>query len=68
MKFKWTKIKQDATDEIKRIGDRDNLLDHADFNEEFKIHIDASYFQLGKVVSQKGELIAFYSRTLTGAH
>ena len=66
-KFKWTKVEQDAFDKIKQIEDRDNLLTYPNFSEEFKIHIDASYFQLGKVVSQKGELIAFYSRTLTGA-
>ena len=46
MKFKWTKIEQDAFDEIKGIVARNTLLSYPDFNEEFKIHTDASYFQL----------------------
>ena len=46
-KFKWTKVEQDAFDEIKRIVARDTLLTHPDFNETFKIHTDASVFQLG---------------------
>ena len=65
--FKWTQVEQDAFGEIKRIVDRDNLLTHPIFNETFKIHTDASAFQLGTVISQKGTPIAFYSRKLTGA-
>ena len=52
-KFKWTKIKQDAFDEINRIVARDNLLTYPDFNETFKIHTNASVFQLGDFVRQK---------------
>ena len=63
--FKWTKIEQDAFDEIKRIVARYNLLTYPDFNETFKIHTDASDFQLEAVVIQKGKLVAFYSRKLT---
>ena len=37
-KFKWTKIKQDALDKIKRIVARDTLLTYPDSNETFKIH------------------------------
>ena len=33
-----------------------------DFNEEFKIHTDASKFQLGAVIIQKGKTIALYIR------
>ena len=44
---------------------RDTLLNYLDFNETFNIHIDASAFQLGVVVSQKGGPIAFYSRKIT---
>ena len=46
VKFKWTKIKQDALVEIKQIMDRDTLLTYPDFNEYFKTHTDASDFQL----------------------
>ena len=46
---------------------RDTLLTYLDFNEAFKIHTNASAFQLGEVVIQKGKPIAFYSRKLTSA-
>ena len=45
-KFKWTKIKLDAFVEIKRIMNRNTLLTYLDFIEAFKIHANASYFQL----------------------
>ena len=32
------------------------LLTYPDFNETFKIHTNASAFQLGAVISQKGNL------------
>ena len=50
VKFKWTKIEQDDFDEIKRIVERKTLLTFPGFNEEFKIHTDASDFQLGAVI------------------
>ena len=46
---------------------RDTLLTYPDFNETFKIHTDASAFQLGAVISQKGKPIDFYRRKLTDA-
>ena len=67
VKFKWTKVEQDAFDKIKQIEDRDNLLTYPNFSEEFKIHIDASKFPLGEFIIQKGKLITFYSRKLTDA-
>ena len=65
LKFKWTKIKKNAFEEIKRIVARDTLLAYPDFNEEFKIHTDARNFQLVIVMSQTGKPIAFYSGKLT---
>ena len=58
VKFKWTRIEQYAFDESKRIVACDTLLDYLDFNEEFKIHIDVSEFQLGAVIRKKGKTIA----------
>ena len=58
-KFKCTQVEQYALDKIKRIVDRDTLLAYPYFDETFKIHSDASAFQLGEVVSQKSKLIAF---------
>ena len=51
--------------EKNRIVARDTLLNYPDFNEIFKIHTDASTFQLGAVIIQKCKPIAFYSRKLT---
>ena len=65
--FEWTQVKQDAFYKIKRILARDTLLTYPDFNETFKIHTNASAFQLGVVIRQKGKPIAFYSIKLTGA-
>ena len=64
-KFKWTKIEQDAFDEIMRIVARDILLDYPEFNEKFKIHNNDSDFQIGRFIIQKGKPITFYSRKIT---
>ena len=66
--FKWTEVKQDAFYEIKRIVACDNLLTYPGFNETFNIHTNASAFQLGVVIIQKGKLVAFYSINSTGVH
>ena len=41
------------------------LSTNPDFNETFKSHTDASAFQLGAVIIQKGKPIASYGRKLT---
>ena len=46
---------------------RNTLLNYPDFNEIFKIHTDASAFQVGEVSRQKGKLIAFYSRRINSS-
>ena len=63
-KFIWTIIKQDSFNEIKRVVALDNLSTYPDFNEELKIHTNASDFQLGVFISQKGRQIDLYSRKL----
>ena len=55
-------VKPYTFDKIKRIVTRDYLLTYPDINKIFKIHTDASTFQLVAVISQKGKPIAFYSR------
>ena len=50
-------VKQDAFDKIKRIVAPDTLSTYPDLNETFKIHTDASTFQLGAVINQKGKPI-----------
>ena len=61
VKLNRTKIKQYAFNEIKGMLVRDTLLTYPDFNEEFKIHTDASDSQFGAVISQKGKPSTFYS-------
>ena len=46
---------------------RVTLLDYPYFNEEFKIHTNDSYFQLGAVINRNGKLITFYGRKQTDA-
>ena len=67
-KFQCTQVKQDDFEKIKWIMDHDTLLTYSYLNETFKIHTNASNFQLGGVKSQKNKSIAFYSRKLTDAH
>ena len=45
-KSKWMKAEKYACDEIKRIVARNTLSTYPDFNETFKIHTNASAFQL----------------------
>ena len=67
VKFKWTKIKQDTFNGIIRIMTNDTLLAYRDFNEEFKIHNNASNSRLGAVIIQNVKPVDLYSRKLTGA-
>ena len=60
-------MEQDYFEELKGIAVRDNLLAYPDFNEEFKIHIDDSNFQLGAVINQKGRPITFFGKKFTGS-
>ena len=63
--FKCKQVEQDASDKIKRIVDRDNLLTYPDLNETFKIYTDASALQFGSVRSQKGKPMYLHSRKMT---
>ena len=66
-KFKWAHVKQYVFDKTKRIVARDTLLTYPYLNEIFKIHTNASTFQLGAVIIQKVKTVAFYIRKLTDA-
>ena len=59
------KIRTRCYRQIKRVVARDTLLTYPDFNETFNIYTDASVFQLGAVISQKGKPVSFYSIKLT---
>ena len=66
-KWNWDAKCQKAFQEIKRIVSRETLLAYPNFNETFEIHTDASKQQLGAVISQNKQPIAFYSRKLNSA-
>jgi hypothetical protein len=66
-KTKWERIHQESFKTMKQIVSKDVLLAYLDFNLPFKIHTDASDRQLGAVIAQKGELLAFYRCKLNTA-
>jgi hypothetical protein len=59
--FQWTDVKQQAFDKIKAIVCGEVLLSYPDFKKPFHIYTDASYYELGAVISQDNHPIAFYS-------
>ena len=67
VKYDWKDKHQNCFDVIKRVIGRELLLVYPDFNASFEIHTDASKLQIGTVLSQKGNLIAFYSRKMNSA-
>ena len=69
VKYDWKDEHQRCFDAIKRVIGREVLLGYPDFISPFEIYTDASKFQLGAVISQKGKPIAFYSRQMnSGQH
>ena len=62
--WNWDAKCQKAFEEIKRIVSRETLLAYPNFNETFEIHTDANKQQLGAVISQNNQPVAFYSRKL----
>ena len=65
--WQWTDVHQKAFDDIKKVIAREVLLAYPNFNKPFKIHTDASDYQLGSVVSQDNKPITFFSRKLNKA-
>ena len=63
-----SQVEQDDFEKIKLIMARDTLLTYPNFHETFIIHTNASAFQLGAVISQKGKSTTFYIRKITDAH
>jgi hypothetical protein len=51
-------------DKMKATVSCEVLLSYPDFNKPFRIHTDASHYQLGGVISQDNCPIAFYSHKL----
>jgi len=50
--------------DLKKLVSREMMLNYPDWSKPFEVHIGASDFQLGAVISQNNKLIAFSSRKL----
>ncbi len=58
----WDKIHQEAFDKIKKVIAGDVTLAYTDYSQPFEIFMDASSTQLGAVIVQNGQVIAYFSR------
>ena len=65
--LEWTPSHQAAFDRLKALIVTDTTLAFTDHNLPFDIYTDASDYQLGAVILQKGRPVAYYSRKLTPA-
>ena len=66
-KIKWEPNHQGSFEEIKKVLAKETILNYPKVDRPFDIHTDASDRQLGEVISQNGEPLAFYSRKLSSA-
>ena len=65
--FTWGEEQQTAFEQIKLQICASVTLSYPDFQQPFVIFTDASTFQLGGVITQKGKPLAFFSRKLNSA-
>jgi hypothetical protein len=63
--FKWEEAQDKAFQEIKKLSSINTMVIFPDFNKAFEIHMDASDYHLGLVISQDQKPIAFYSKKIT---
>ena len=63
--FKWNDVHEHSFQQIKRLVAEDVMLRFPDHSQPFHIYTDASNYQLGATIKQKGLHIAYFSRKLT---
>lgn len=63
----WTDKQQNAFEQAKQMVMREAMLAYPDFSDVFHVFTDASDYQLGGVIMQKGKPLAFYTRKLNKA-
>ena len=62
--FKWGAEQQEAFETLKSIMGADCLNVYPNYNQPFEIYTDASDYQLGAAIIQKGRPVAYWSRSL----
>jgi hypothetical protein len=58
--FKWTDACQKAFDEMRSILAAEMLLTYPNHNLPFEIYTDASDYQMGAAIIQKGKIMAYW--------
>ena len=64
VKWHWGPEQANTVENIKRVMAKETLPYYPDFNKPFEIHTDASLHQIGSVIIQNNNPVAFYSRKL----
>ena len=65
--FVWGPAQDRAFNEMRSLMATDAILAYPDHNVPFEIETDASDYQLGAVIKQRGRPVAYYSRKLNSA-
>jgi hypothetical protein len=64
-KFVWTAVHQHAFECLKAVNTKEVLLSFPDYSKPFHLYTDASDYQIGAVLTQDNQPIAFFSWKLT---